>query len=290
MDSTDLRVFAAVARLGGMSRAAEHLHTVQSNVTARVRMLEDELGTPLFNRHSRGVTLTPAAERLLPYAERIQHLLDDASKALKDSGRPAGTLTIGSLETTAALRLSRHLADFAATYPDVDLILRTGTTCELIQAVLDRRVEGAFVCGPVDHPALHQTVAFQEELALVTAPAIRSLDHVLTPKLVVLRAGCSYRDRLEDLLRRRGIHPTRLLEFGTLDAMLACVAAGIGITLLPAALVPPGSPIAIHALPPQDALVDTIFIRLRDTFVTSAMTAFIGLACPPPAVAQAAAE
>ncbi|MGH7111833.1 MAG: LysR family transcriptional regulator, partial [Stellaceae bacterium] len=75
MDAADLRVFEAVARLGGMSRAAGELHTVQSNVTARIRLLETELGTPLFARHSRGVVLTAAGRRLLPYAGRVARLL-----------------------------------------------------------------------------------------------------------------------------------------------------------------------------------------------------------------------
>lgn len=82
MDAADLRVFEAVARLGGMSRAALELHTVQSNVTARIRVLEDDLGTPLFERSSRGTALTPAGRRLLPYAERVRFLLEDARRAI----------------------------------------------------------------------------------------------------------------------------------------------------------------------------------------------------------------
>ena len=126
MDAADLRVFEAVARLGGMNRAAAELHTVQSNVTARIRALEARLGTPLFHRHSRGVALTAAGRRLLPYAIRVQRLLEEARRAALDDGRPKGALTIGSLETTAALRLSPVLAAYAAAYPEVDLVLNTG--------------------------------------------------------------------------------------------------------------------------------------------------------------------
>ena len=97
-----------------MKRAAELLHTVQSNVTARIKALETELGCPLFDRHSRGVTPTLAGERLLPYARRVAWLLADATRAARDDGAPRGPLTIGSLETTAALHLSPLLADFAA--------------------------------------------------------------------------------------------------------------------------------------------------------------------------------
>ncbi len=114
MDAADLRIFEAVARLGGMTRAAAELHTVQSNVTARIRALEDGLGTPLFERSSRGVALTAAGRRLLPYAVRVRHLLEDARQAVEDEGTPAGPLTLGSLETTAALRLSPLLSTYLA--------------------------------------------------------------------------------------------------------------------------------------------------------------------------------
>ena len=117
MDAAELRVFEAVARLGGMSRAAEELHTVQSNVTARIRLLEEELGQPLFRRHSRGVALTAAGQRLLPYALRVRQLLTEARRAVEDDGTPSGPLVIGSLETTAALRLAPLLSAYVAAYP-----------------------------------------------------------------------------------------------------------------------------------------------------------------------------
>src|SRR5271166_5381517 len=98
MDAGDLRVFETVARLGGMNRAATVLNTVQSNVTARIRLLEQELGTALFERHSRGVMLTAAGRRLLPYTTRVSHLIADARRAVDDAGTPKGQLTVGALE------------------------------------------------------------------------------------------------------------------------------------------------------------------------------------------------
>jgi LysR family transcriptional regulator, cell division regulator len=98
-------------------------------------------------------------------------------------------------------------------------------------------VEGAFVCGPVNHPGFEEKFAFREEMAVLTAPSVRSLGELFTKpalKIVVLRAGCSYRQRLEDMLKRRGVGDIRLLEFGTIEAILGCVAAGLGITLLAA--------------------------------------------------------
>ncbi|MBM3538928.1 MAG: LysR family transcriptional regulator [Alphaproteobacteria bacterium] len=286
MDAGDLRIFEAVARLGGMNRAAAELHTVQSNVTARIRDLEAELGTKLFERHSRGVALTPAGKRLLPYAAQVRDTLDEARRAVADDGTPSGPLVIGSLETTAALRLSPVLAAYARRYPSVDVTLRTGTTAELVDAVLARRLEGAFVCGPVDHPELEEEVIFREELVVLTAPGIRSLDKALDVaelKIVVLRLGCSYRQRLEDILAQRGIVGLRRLEFGTLEAIFGCVAAGLGITLLPKALIGPvwrDGRVALHEVPAREAQVETLFIRRRDSRVSSALGAFLEQARP----------
>lgn len=286
MDADDLRVFEAVARLGGMNRAAAELNTVQSNVTSRIRALEAELGTALFDRHARGATPTAAAQRLLPYAARVRNLLRDARRAVRDDGTPAGPLLIGSLETTAAIRLSPLLAAYAGACPRVDFSLRTGTTCELVEDVLRHRLEGAFVCGPVAHPELVTEVVFQEVLVALTAPGIVSLDALSGTsqcRIVVLRAGCSYRLRLEALLARRGVVGMRVLEFGTLEAILACVGAGLGMTLLPRALVEGAGragQVAIHALPPDEALVETVFVRRNDAYVSSALAAFLKLARP----------
>ncbi len=284
MDATDLKFFEAVARVGAISRAALELNTVQSNVTARIKALEDELGSALFQRHSRGVILTPAGQRLLPYAERIAALLGEARRAVEDDGTPSGSLAVGSLETTAALRLAPVLSVFAQTYPDVDLSLKTGTTAELVDAVLAHRVEGAFVCGPVAHPDLVEEVVFREELAIVTQPSITTLAELFQAremKCVVLRLGCSYRQRLETVLASRGIVGVRWMEFGTIDGIVACVAAGIGIALLPRALMEPmrrDGRVALHVLPPDEAIVDTAFVRRRDGAASSCLRALLALA------------
>ena len=281
MDAGDLKFFKAVARLGGMNRAAAELNTVQSNVTARIQALEADIGVALFDRHSRGVSLTSAGRRLLPYADRVARLLADARRAACDDGEPRGLLTIGTLETTAALHLTPLLASYATANPGVDLVLRTGTTRELVADVVEQRVDGAFVCGPVAHPELEERVILHEELVVLAAPGVASLDHLLKAgevRIVVLRAGCSYRQMLEALLARRGIAAPRLLEFGTLEAIFGCVSAGLGITMLPRALIGrvwADGRISIHTLPPSDAVVDTVFIQRRDGYSSSALRAFL---------------
>jgi DNA-binding transcriptional LysR family regulator len=284
MDAAELRVFQAVARTGSMNKAAAELNTVQSNVTARIKSLEDEVGFALFERTNRGVTLTPAGKRLLPFAARAARLLDDARRAVADQGTPSGALMVGSLETTAALRLSPVLAEFAATWPAVDLSLRTGTSCELVDQVLDRSLEGAFVCGPVNHPDLLVEPFFHEELVILTAPNVTDFENLAAKpdlKIIVLRAGCSYRLQLEAMLARRGIVGVRQLEFGTLEAIIACVSAGLGVTLLPRALsgsVWEHGRVRAHPLPDKEGSVDTVFIRHREAYASSSLTSFLDIA------------
>jgi DNA-binding transcriptional LysR family regulator len=280
MDVADIRFFEAVARLGSMNKAATELHTVQSNVTARIRALESEIGVALFQRHARGVSLTPAGQRMLPYAARISKLMLDARQAALDDGPPGGALVLGTLETTAALRLAPVLSTFARLYPQVRLSLTTGTSCSLTTDVVECRLDGAFVAGPLDHPDLHCEPVFHEELVLLTPRGVKSLEALKSAqhlKTIVFRLGCSYRQRLEGLLAQAGVHVATPLEFGSLDAILACVAGGIGITLLPRGVVSAAvqDTVAIHTLPPDTARVETLFIRRRDAYASSAMLAFI---------------
>jgi LysR family transcriptional regulator, cell division regulator len=288
MKYADLRVLEVVAHHGSMNRAAAELHTVQSNVTSRIRALEDEIGATLFERNSRGVVLTAAGQRLLPYAARLGALLKEAHEAVRDDGTPRGCLRIGSLETTAALRLPPILSAYAQAYPEVGLAVTAGTSAGLIADVLEHRLDGAFVAGPVQHPDLTEEVVFREELMLVSAPAIRHLDDLDRQrelKIIVFRRGCSYRQRLESLLGQRGIQTAQPLEFGSLETIIGCVAAGVGVTLLPKAVVMPAwreGRIMAHELPPEQARVDTVFVRRSEIRQTSALAAFLMVARPSP--------
>jgi len=278
MDSRDLRYFEAVARLGGMNKAALELNTVQSNVTSRIRELERQLGANLFQRHSRGVALTKAGARLLPYAVKISQALEEARCAVVDDGTPRGRLLIGSLETTAALRLSPLIAAFSLKYPEVDLSLKVGSNEQIIPQVLSMNFDAAFVAGPVQHPNLIAEPVFEEELVIAhgVARARESL-FVSGCKILVKAPGCAYRDRLERLMTDRGVCEYTCLEFGTLDAIIGCVEAGLGFTLLPRSLLAgaaEASRLKLYDLPPRISVVQTLLVRRRESHEFSALRAF----------------
>jgi DNA-binding transcriptional LysR family regulator len=284
MELSDLATFSTVARAGGVTRAADELNTVQSNITQRIKALEAEIGTPLFERHSRGMTLTGAGRRLLPYAQRMAALSREAVLAARDDGEPKGPLAIGSLETTAAVRLPSLLAEFHRRYPAVQMSLRTATTADLVAAVLDGGLDGAFVAGPIEHAELITSIAFREELVLITArrwtslAALRAGTPESGPTALVFRSGCTYRQRLEQLFTEFGWPSAARFELGTLDGMIGCVAADMGVTLLPRAVVErrdPGENIRIHGLGASLSRVDTLFIQRRAAHQYSALQGFV---------------
>lgn len=263
-----------------MNRAAAALHMVQSSVTARIRQLEDELGVSLFVRHSRGVRLSEAGERLLSYSGRIDALFQEAVAAVKEDGVPKGTLRVGSTEPTVSFRLPSVLAAYAKRYPAVSLTVKTGNSSELIRQVIDQSLDGAFVAGPVANPLLTEEPMFREELALVSQAATRSIDDLRGAddvKAIVLAEGCSYGELINHVLDRYGIKH-QVVPLASFDAIRSFVQSGIGITLLPKEILAASwkdAAVAVHELPATIAQVETVFIRRVDGSNRSALEAFL---------------
>jgi LysR family transcriptional regulator, cell division regulator len=280
MDLRSLNTFSAVARHGSVSGAASELHTVQSNVTTRLKQLESDLAVPLFTRHCRGVSLTSAGFRLLAYAQRVDALVNEAEAAVRDDGTVQGVLRIGSMETTAAVRLPALLGRFHKAHPAAQLEVRTGPTADLLEQVLAQRLDGALVAGPIGHPELTCEHAFREELVLVRARGSddsrqRMKQGDLT--VIVFRQGCSYRLRLEAYFAARGWLPFRRFEFGTLEGVLGCVAADVGMTIMPRSVVESAAcsvELTLEPLGPAPMMVETLFVRKTNAYVGATLRAF----------------
>lgn len=281
MESTDLAYFLAVANTNSIGRAAEVLDTAQSNVSGRIHRLEEHLGQCLFRRHSRGVTLTEAGQRLLPYASEVRALLTEAKRSLSDQLEQHGSLSIGSMETTVAARLGRILPDYVSAHPRIHLTLETGTSEEMLEKVTRQELDGAFVCGPVTSNRLSKRKAFEEELTILSGPGIPSLDAISSLNeipILVMRRGCAYRRRLEQILHARGVGISRVFEYGTVDAILSCAAAGLGISLLPRSYVEPYKARYSYQqirLPKIEGAADTYFVWPARSYVARPLQAFL---------------
>lgn len=239
IDLDSLDIFRAVVEEGGVIRAAGKLNRVQSNVTTRIKQLEQRLGRPLFRKQGRGLVLSPEGELLLSYAQRLFRLADEAENELR-SGRAMGVLRIGSLESTAGSRLAPILSRFHRLHPGVVVELSTGTTGALVQRVANFELEAAFVSEPFTPGTLESRKVFEEELVLITGkdvPAVRRAADLAGMSLIAFANGCSYRKRLEDWLGASAVLPARTLELASYQAMIACVAAGTGFAAVPRSLL-----------------------------------------------------
>ncbi|MDH4554122.1 LysR family transcriptional regulator [Pseudomonas sp. BN417] len=264
IDLDSLQIFKAVVDFGGITNAATQLNRVQSNITTRVKNLEQRLGVKLFQRQGGKLVLSADGRLLLDYAERLLQLSSEAEAALR-RGTPKGTLRIGTLESTAAARLPPLLSAYHERYPDVQMELVTGTSDALISRVHRFDVEAAFVSEPFNGAELETQEAFVEELVLIAGKnaQVRNAKELQECTIIAFSTGCSYRRILEDWLVECEIAPRRVLELASYHAIVACVAAGSGIAIVPRSVlrvVHAESLVQVLPLPPRVAKARTHLI------------------------------
>lgn len=283
MDLDDIKVFREVALHGSMTQAAETLGYAQSSVTARIRKLEAKLKVNLLYRNAKGVQLTPSGQVFLEYGLKITQLTEELYNFLSPSKVPGGLLRIGSMETTAAIRLPALLKKYHSLYDKVDLSLQTGPTEYLINQILNYELDLAFVSSPVNHPEINEIESFSEEMVLVAEKKENIqdiLDIIRNRTILVFRPGCSYRSLLERYLLESKSIPLRRFEFGSLEAIIGSVSAGIGISLLPRSAVEDklqSGVLTAYELPSHLRICTTMLIQRKDVIQTAAMANFIDL-------------
>ncbi len=239
MDLTQLEVFRAIAEEGSVTAAAGKLHRVPSNISTRLRQLEDELGTQLFSREKLRLHITDAGRTLLDYAHRILALTEEARLQVS-SQHPAGVFTLGAIESTAAVRLPPLIARYHQAWPEVELDLSTGPSGDMTEGLLAGRFSAVFIDGPPRHPQLEGIPVFAEEMVVIA-----SLNHPPVPRAATIsgstiyafRANCSYRRLFENWFARDNAAPGKIFEMESYHGILACVSAGAGLAMVPRSML-----------------------------------------------------
>jgi LysR family transcriptional regulator, transcription activator of glutamate synthase operon len=238
--------FEAVVRCGGFSRAAEQLHIAQPAVSAQVRRLEVELGTPLLERTTRRVALTEAGELLLARARSVLEQINGARADLAELAAVLrGHVRIGATLVLGSVDLPGSLAEFRRRYPGVTFALRAGLIAELLRGLDAGELD--IVLGPL-HPELvagyHARPLVEESLVLVTPPGREPpgagparLADVRDEPFVCLRAGSGLHTILVEAAAAEGFTPRIELETHSPASIRELVAAGLGVALLAASAV-----------------------------------------------------
>lgn len=278
MELSDLKIFQEVVLSGGITAAAQKLNRVPSNITARIQKLEQELDTQLFLREKNRLRISSAGEQLLPYAQQMIKLSQQAINELQQT-TPNGRLTIGAMEAVTATRLTEPLRRFHQEFPNVDLQIKSGPTGYLIDQVLAGNIDLALVADPQHDSRLEINNIFEEELVLVSDlkhPKITSTDDLAPePTLLSFSHLCAYRNRLKDWTKDGGV-AAKIIEISSYHTLLSCVAAGMGVGLVPKVLLdnyPFASSIQQHALGQKWCRSTTAMIWRKDSLKPS-MSAF----------------
>jgi DNA-binding transcriptional LysR family regulator len=235
MEIAELRIFQMVAETGGITAAAARLHRVPSNITTRIRQLEEKLGVALFSRENNRLKLSPDGKMLLEYCGRILALVDHAQQSLLDPTH-SGPFRLGTLESVATTELPRYLAEYHRQFPDVQLELKTGPTAEMERRVLAGELDAAIVAKPGTNKNLNMLRLFEEELVLVTDkshPPVRTPKDVARSTVLTFGSGCTYRKVLETWFADAEIFPDRIVEFSSYYTILSCAVVGMGVAIMP---------------------------------------------------------
>jgi DNA-binding transcriptional LysR family regulator len=242
MDLQQLKVFREAARAGGFTRASEALHLSQSTISLHIKRMEEELGTPLFLRTKRRVFLNEAGQMLLEYVDRIFQEIKNAEMAMQELNRlERGTIRLGSGATTVTYLLPRILGAYQKRYPQIELVVVTGSSEFLAQALHQQKLDLAVVMEPVA-PALAIEILpiLREELVFVlsTSHPLAGKDW-LSPEdirgvpFISFLQGSAMQNQLEQHWNRIGFRPRIVMEMENIEAIKALVRAGLGTAVLP---------------------------------------------------------
>lgn len=262
MEIVDLKTLIALVEQGGITQAAKTLNRVPSAITTRLQQLESTLGVALFLREKKRFILTQEGRSLYDYARRIIDLVDEAESHVRHSV-PGGKFRLGALDSMAATRLPAPLARLHAQNPTLELELSTGISKWLYDALLDNRLDAAFLADAPQDDRLERLSIFEEELFII-APAgqkaIHTPDDIRNSTVLAFSDGCSYRDRLLNWYLAHQRKPQRIVEMTSYHAILSGVAAGMGVGIVPAVLLtlfPDRSLIGTHAISGSESRIVT---------------------------------
>jgi DNA-binding transcriptional LysR family regulator len=253
MELSQLRIFQAVAEEGSIAKAALRMNRVPSNLSTRLRQLEDSLGVELFLRERQRLQLSGPGKILQSYAERLFALHAEAEAALR-GGEPCGDFVIGSMFSTAAIHLPAMLARYHRAYPEVNLQVQTMTSGDLVEGLIDGRLGAALVDGPLDYSELDGIELLEEQMVLITAAGhapVRCARDVAGEAVYTFRSRCAYRRRLEGWYAASRAPMGRVMEIESYHSMLACVIAGGGVAMMSRSMLdsmPGREGVDVHAL------------------------------------------
>jgi DNA-binding transcriptional LysR family regulator len=242
MENFRLRVFRAVAHRLNFRMAAEELLLTQSAVTQQIKALESELDVPLFDRAGGRVSLTPAGFALLPFAERLAALSEEAREAVAaTAGGSAGRLALGASQTIGQYLLPKLIAGYLQENPKVEISLLGGNTQTILEALVEHKVQLCLIEGPAMRRDVQVEPFMQDHMVCVVPAGHEWADEEIDvkelqqAKLVTRELGSGSRRIVEQAFEKAGLDLKKLrlvMTFDSTEGLLSAVEAGLGIAFV----------------------------------------------------------
>jgi LysR family transcriptional regulator, regulator of the ytmI operon len=247
MEFRHLKTFQTIIQTGSFLQAAEQLQYAQSTITLHIQQLEQELGVKLFLRQGKKIKLTAAGKALEVHANFLLHRAQMFHQEMLElvAGK-TGHIRIGSIEPVASLQLPPLLVKFCREYPQVRLTLETGVTNVITQRVASGKLDLAVCSPPTAKLGLDFATLFHDPMTLLIPQSnflsqkqeIFSQD-LATERLLLTETNCPYRQVFEQAMQSRGVNPYFGIEIMSLRALQSMVQSGLGIGVIPTAIVNP---------------------------------------------------
>ncbi len=277
MEINDLRIFQTVAYEKSISKAALKLGYAQSNITMRIKLLENKLNTTLFIRNNKGTIITSNGEKLLKYADKILDLIDEVNHEFLPS-KITSTIKIGATQTISASILPKLFSLFYEKNPEVSLILKTETQKFLSDMIITNELDGAFISGHIASSKIKKVITFKEKLALVSSIKIDSINNFTSSIIVNSDLDCPYRKLLLKWLAYNNHKTAAIIEFSSLESILRGIEEGLGISLLPKSILPKNNNFFIYDLKDGFDELEIKFIVNKNLQITPLLNNFINIA------------
>lgn len=276
MEINDLIIFQTVAHEKSISKAALKLGYAQSNITMRIKLLENSLNTTLFIRNNKGTIITSNGEKLLKYAAKILELINEVNDEFLPS-KISSTIKIGATQTISASILPKLFSLFYEKNPEVSLILKTEIQKSLSDMIIKNELDGAFISGEIASSKIKKVITFKEKLALVSSINIDDVHNLPAPIIVNSDPDCPYRKLLQKWLIYNNYKPTAIIEFDSLESILRGIDEGLGISLLPESILPKNNNFFIYDLKNEFNELEIKFVVNKNVQTSSLLRNFINI-------------
>ncbi len=283
MELHQLRYFCAVARKGSFTRAAEEQHVAQPSLSQQILKLESELGAKLFDRLGRTVRLTEFGKTFLVRAQDILRQLGEARLEIQEmTGAEKGRVNLGAIPTIAPYFLPSRLAAFVRTHPGIEIKVMEETTPALLRMLQEATIDLALLALPVPKPGLHCEELLREPLHVVVPRTHRlgaqtavDLRQIENEPFLLLKEGHCFRENTLSACRRARMRLNVAFESGQFETILAMVAAGMGVSVVPQMAMAPHTGCRFLPIADERAQRRIGLVRLRNRYATHAQKLLI---------------